>query len=107
MTAALDIAARLAVAGIDLGQIRAHHEDVAARLLADARTAPGRAYASEYAATALERGKPSRTRNTGGAWPSSLLSPPPPESRSARPARPRGSPWLFTTAPTASPGKPK
>jgi len=40
------------IAGIDLGQIRAHHEDVAACLLADARTASGRAYAREYAATA-------------------------------------------------------
>jgi hypothetical protein len=55
---AADDAARIIadqyVAGIDVSQIRAHHEVVAARLLADAQTAPGRAYASEYAATALE-----------------------------------------------------
>lgn len=40
------------IAGVHLDQIRAHHEDVATRLLADARTTPGRAYAEEYAATA-------------------------------------------------------
>lgn len=55
---AADDAARIIagqyVAGVDLGQIRAHHEEVAGRLLADARTAAGRAYAREYAATASE-----------------------------------------------------
>jgi hypothetical protein len=55
---AADDAARIIagqyIAGVDIGQIRAHHEEVAGRLLADARTAVGRAYASEYAATAAE-----------------------------------------------------
>ena len=63
-TAVCDPAARLAAtdaarviavqyaAGADLGQIQAYLQDVAARLLADARTAPGRAYARGYARAA-------------------------------------------------------
>ena len=73
---AADDAARIIagqyIAGVDLSQIRVHHEEVAARLLADARTAPGRAYAAEYAATAselvahLEPGRSSRVRPLQG-----------------------------------------
>jgi phosphate uptake regulator len=55
---AADDAARIIagqyIAGVDLRQIRVHHEEVAARLLAEARTDLGRAYAAEYAATASE-----------------------------------------------------
>jgi hypothetical protein len=51
-----DDAARIIAAqyagGIDVDQIAAHHEDVAADLLSDAQTAFGRAYAREYADTA-------------------------------------------------------
>lgn len=39
-------------AGVSPEQIAAHHADVAAALLADARTPPGRAYARQYAETA-------------------------------------------------------
>lgn len=38
--------------GIDLDRIAAHHQDVAARLLNDAQTAAGRAYARQYDQTA-------------------------------------------------------
>jgi hypothetical protein len=38
--------------GMDLGQIRAHHEDTAASLAADAQTTAGRMYAREYGDTA-------------------------------------------------------
>jgi hypothetical protein len=39
-------------AGVGLDVIAAHHDDVSARLLSDAQTPPGRAYAAEYADTA-------------------------------------------------------
>src|ERR1700733_11843191 len=66
LASSLDLAARLAaddaariiagqyVAGVDLGEIRSHHDDVARRLLTDARTDPGRAYARAYAVTASD-----------------------------------------------------
>jgi hypothetical protein len=38
-------------AGVSLDAIDAHHHDVSAQLLSDARTAHGRAYAAEYAST--------------------------------------------------------
>lgn len=45
------IAAQYA-AGVSTDELAAHHDDVSARLAADAQTKPGREYAREYALTA-------------------------------------------------------